>query len=81
MLLSVKHSVVARTTVQHDGSPLCPSCGSRPHWAATVTRHDEVIEQAWWCPQCFAFMKSVSAAVPVPHVVNYYLGGAMSRMN
>lgn len=64
MWLSVRVSVV----VPIEGverRTLCPSCGSRPRWASTVTRDDEIVEKNWWCPGCLVLLQSAaSSALP-----------------
>ena len=76
MWLSVRVSVVDQRTAIVDKTELvergtlCPCCGSRTHWAATVTRNDEIVEQDWWCPECFAFIKS--APRTNPQISNHY---------
>jgi hypothetical protein len=62
MWLSVRVSVVNTHSLER--RTLCPCCGSRPRWAATVMNHDKVVEQDWWCPGCFALIKAAPAEAP-----------------
>ena len=79
MWLSVRVSVAAnRKFVER--RTLCPSCGSRPLRVATVTKNDEIVEQDWWCPECFAFIKS--APRTNPQISNHYKKDVpIARMN
>ena len=86
MWLSVRVSVVDQRTSVVDNAELgecrtlCPCCGSRTQWAATVTRNDEIVEQDWWCPECFAFIKS--APRTNPQISNHYKKDVpIARMN
>jgi hypothetical protein len=88
MWLSVRVSVVDERVSVVDKTKLverrtlCPCCGSRPRWAATVTRNDEIVEQDWWCPGCFAFIKSAPRANQMPQVSNHYMKDVpIARMN
>jgi hypothetical protein len=63
MWLSVRVSVVIPTECV-ERRTLCPSCGSRPRWASTVTRDDEVVEKNWWCPACLVLLQSCPSMAP-----------------
>ena len=72
MWLSVRVSVVVPTDCV-ERRTLCPRCGSRPRWAATITRGDEIIEKNWWCPACFVVLQSRPQSKQLPHVLDHHL--------
>jgi acetone carboxylase gamma subunit len=71
MWLSVRVSVV-KPADRVERRTLCPSCGTRPRWAATVTRNEEIVEKNWWCPQCSALIQLGSPTTRFPHVLDHY---------
>ena len=82
MWLSVRVSV-AVPTEGVERRTLCPSCGSRPRWASTVTRDDEIVEKNWWCPGCLVLLQSCSASTPSPQLVDrcYNIDEPRNSMN
>jgi hypothetical protein len=72
---------VGRWTRDADRHVLCPSCGLRPRWAATVTKNDEVVERTWWCPGCFAFIKAAPLENVLPHVFDRFVDVPLGHLN
>jgi hypothetical protein len=47
-----------------------------------VTKNDEIVEQDWWCPRCFAFIKAAPRTNQAPQISNHYKNDVpVARMN
>jgi hypothetical protein len=71
MWLSVRVSVVVPTECV-ERRTLCPSCGSRPRWASTVTRDDEIVEKNWWCPGCLVLLQSGASSTHPGQLLEHF---------
>ena len=72
---------ITRSADDNDRRVLCPSCGLRPRWAATVTKNEKVVERTWWCPGCFAFIKSAPNGHVLPHVFDRFVDVPLAHLN
>ena len=62
-------------------STLCPSCGSRPHWLTTLTKNTNIVEQNWWCSECFALITSVPQVPDATRIRGRHVDARALNMN